>query len=105
MVGETSTPDATGSVIENCRYIIKVGFVKRYAPLLVACLLAGLVAFPFIRNLTTGERGMPGAQIGGHFTLQTVEGSLDTATLGSDLMLIYFGYTYCPDVCPTFISF
>lgn len=101
MVGETSTPDATGSVIENCRYVKKVDFVRRYAPLLVACLLAGLVAFPFIRNLTTGERGMPGAQIGGHFTLQTVEGPLDTATLGGDLMLIYFGYTYCPDVCPT----
>lgn len=49
----------------------------------------------------TGERGMMGAQIGGHFTLQTVEGSLDTATLDGDLMLIYFGYTYCPDVCPT----
>lgn len=75
--------------------------MKSYAPLLVACLLAGLVAFPFIRNLTTGERGMPGAQIGGHFTLPTVEGPLDTSTLGSDLVLIYFGYTYCPDVCPT----
>jgi protein SCO1/2 len=49
----------------------------------------------------TGERGMPNAQIGGHFTLQTVEGSLDTETLGGELMLIYFGYTYCPDVCPT----
>ncbi|MGB0358358.1 MAG: SCO family protein [Litorivicinaceae bacterium] len=75
--------------------------MKRYAPLLVACLMAGLVAFPFIRNLTTGEKGMPGAQIGGHFILETAEGPLDTSTLKSDLMLIYFGYTYCPDVCPT----
>ncbi len=75
--------------------------MKRYAPLLVACLMAGLVAFPFIRNLTTGEKGMPGAQIGGHFVLETATGPLDTAQLNTDLMLIYFGYTYCPDVCPT----
>ena len=75
--------------------------MKRYAPLLVACLMAGLVAFPFIRNLTTGEQGMPGTQIGGHFVLETATGSLDTSTLDTDLMMIYFGYTYCPDVCPT----
>ncbi len=75
--------------------------MKRYAPLVAACLLAGLVAFPFLRNLATGERGMPGAQIGGHFTLQTSAGSLDTASLGTELIMIYFGYTYCPDVCPT----
>ena len=75
--------------------------MKRYAPLIVACLMAGLVAFPFIRNLTTGEQGMPGAQIGGHFVLETADGPLDTSTLDTDLMMIYFGYTYCPDVCPT----
>jgi len=75
--------------------------LKRYAPLIVACLMAGLVAFPFIRNLTTGEQGMPGARIGGHFVLETATGPLDTSTLDTDLMMIYFGYTYCPDVCPT----
>ena len=75
--------------------------MKRYAPLVAACLLAGLVAFPFLRNVVTGERGMPGAQIGGHFTLQTSAGPLDTASLGTELIMIYFGYTYCPDVCPT----
>lgn len=75
--------------------------MKPYAPLLVACLMAGLVAFPFIRNHTIGDRGMPGAQIGGHFVLETSAGPLDTSVLGKDLILIYFGYTYCPDVCPT----
>ena len=79
----------------------EVGPLKRYAPLIAACLLAGLVAFPFLRNVVTGERGMPGAQIGGHFTLQTSAGPLDTASLGTELIMIYFGYTYCPDVCPT----
>lgn len=77
----------------------------RYAPVLVAMLLAGLVAWPFYRNLTgTESQGMPGARIGGHFTLQTVDGPLDTRTLDSDLTVIYFGYTYCPDVCPVELS-
>ena len=73
----------------------------RIAPVLVAALMAGLVAFPFVRNQMTGEQGIPGARIGGHFTLQTVGGVLDTSTLDTELILIYFGFTYCPDVCPT----
>ena len=73
----------------------------RIAPLLVAALMAGLVAFPFVRNLMTDEQGITGARIGGHFTLQTAGGALDTSTLDTDLILIYFGFTYCPDVCPT----
>lgn len=52
----------------------------------------------------TGEQGIPGARIGGHFTLQTSDGPLDTETLETDLILIYFGFTYCPDVCPTELS-
>lgn len=75
--------------------------MKPYAPLLAACLMAGLVAFPFIRNLITGDQGMPGAQIGGHFVLEAATGPVDTSTLDTDLMMIYFGYTFCPDVCPT----
>jgi protein SCO1 len=43
-----------------------------------------------------------GVSVGGPFTLTDQNG----ATRGSDdfrgkLMLIYFGYTFCPDVCPT----
>ena len=98
-VSEAGATNAASSVIENCR-LIEVGPLKRYVPLVAAFLLSGLVAFPFLRNLATGERGMPGAQIGGHFTLQTSEGPLDTASLGTELIMIYFGYTYCPDVCP-----
>lgn len=76
--------------------------MMRYAPVLVACLLAGLVAFPFIRGLTSDETpSMTGAQVGGHFSLQSVEGTFESSRLDQDLMLIYFGYTYCPDVCPT----
>ena len=74
----------------------------RYAPILVACMLAGLVAFPFIRGMTSPDApSMTGAQVGGHFTLQTATGPFATASANTDLTLIYFGYTYCPDICPT----
>ena len=41
-------------------------------------------------------------QIGGPFTLTDQTGRLrsDTEFRGK-LMLIYFGYTFCPDICPT----
>jgi protein SCO1/2 len=40
--------------------------------------------------------------ISGHFTLQTLDGRevTDTSYRGKWL-LVYFGYTSCPDVCPT----
>jgi cytochrome oxidase Cu insertion factor (SCO1/SenC/PrrC family) len=43
-----------------------------------------------------------GASIGGPFTLTDQNGTERHAEdFRGKLMLIYFGYTYCPDVCPT----
>jgi len=40
--------------------------------------------------------------IGGPFTLQDSSGKTVTqADFAGKYMLVYFGYTYCPDVCPT----
>jgi protein SCO1 len=44
----------------------------------------------------------PGAMIGGPFTLVDQNGTTRHAEdFRGKLMLVYFGYTYCPDVCPT----
>jgi len=53
-------------------------------------------------NVTLQDRpghGMP--QIGGHFTLIDQHGAHRSTTefLGK-YMLIYFGYSFCPDICP-----
>ena len=40
--------------------------------------------------------------ISGHFALQTVEGrEVTDATYRGKWLLVYFGYTSCPDICPT----
>lgn len=40
--------------------------------------------------------------ISGHFTLQTLEGrEVTDATYRGKWLLVYFGYTSCPDICPT----
>lgn len=45
------------------------------------------------------------ALIGGPFTLQTGGGkTLTDADLKGHPFLVYFGYTHCPDVCPTTLA-
>ena len=42
------------------------------------------------------QEGIPG----GHFKLKTHDGKIFNTLENEDPMLIYFGFTYCPDVCP-----
>jgi protein SCO1/2 len=35
------------------------------------------------------------------FVLQSASGPFDTASLRGKVVLVYFGYTFCPDICPT----
>ena len=66
---------------------------------LVAALLLGLAA---CTSQPAGEPPLAGARIGGPFTLTDQNGRQvsDTAFAGKYRM-VYFGYTFCPDVCPT----
>ncbi|HSO84787.1 SCO family protein [Thiocapsa sp.] len=38
---------------------------------------------------------------GGDFVLDSVNGPVALADLRGNVVLIYFGYTWCPDICPT----
>lgn len=41
---------------------------------------------------------------GGDFRLQSANGPVALADFRGRLSLVYFGYTYCPDICPTALS-
>lgn len=69
-------------------------------PLIAAALIACL-ALPACQQQPVGEPPLAGARIGGPFTLTDQNGRRvsDTAFAGR-YRLVYFGYTFCPDVCP-----
>ena len=51
------------------------------------------------------QQSVPLPQIGGHFALSSADGRRVTdQTFRGKWLLIYFGYTSCPDVCPTTLS-
>lgn len=41
---------------------------------------------------------------GGDFTLQSAAGPLALKDYRGKVVLLYFGYTYCPDICPTALA-
>ena len=42
---------------------------------------------------------------GGDFRLDSAAGTLDLRDLRGKVVLLYFGYTFCPDICPTNLVF
>ena len=38
---------------------------------------------------------------GGDFTLQSADGAVNLADFRGKVVVLYFGYTACPDICPT----
>ncbi len=68
--------------------------------LLVAALLLGAGAFVW-----WSAGGSDGSLVGGPFTLEDGNGKQVTdRDFRGKYMLVYFGYTFCPDVCPTTLN-
>jgi len=72
-------------------------------PLLVVALgLAALAATAFLVTPAQGPRRTGVAAIGGPFTMTGQDGRIVTeADFKGRPALVFFGYTHCPDVCPT----
>jgi cytochrome oxidase Cu insertion factor (SCO1/SenC/PrrC family) len=63
-------------------------------------LLCAVLAWHYGWLSPDGRKG--GLPIGGPFTLTDQDGKTRTdVDFHGKLMLVYFGYSYCPDVCPT----
>ncbi|MBZ0092468.1 MAG: SCO family protein [Sulfuricellaceae bacterium] len=72
--------------------------------LLALVLLAGIGIMlregPFWRSTLTGPQTSPAAD----FTLESADGPVSLHDFRGKVVLLYFGYTSCPDICPTSLS-
>lgn len=71
------------------------------AGLAVLVLMFGILMLTGTRESGSIVRSSGQAQIGGPFTLVNQDGETVTdEDFRGQAMLIYFGFTYCPDICP-----
>ncbi len=69
---------------------------------LVLAFAVGLGALSLVRSLEEERPAVGQVSIGGPFSLVDHTGrSVSEADFQGRHMLVYFGYTFCPDVCPT----
>jgi protein SCO1/2 len=79
----------------------------RFAPLVAAVLALALIAGGWwwlarSRSRAADAPPLAGSGIGGPFTLIDQDGKrVSDRDFAGRYRLIYFGYTFCPDVCPT----
>jgi len=73
-----------------------------------AVVLLALLGFGYWRSAGSREAAPPAsgaAEPGGRFDLVATDGRRVTdETFRGQWELVYFGYTHCPDVCPTTLS-
>lgn len=72
----------------------------------IALLIIGFTTFKLYRtdltNMVSAVKSSGTALVGGPFSLINHDGKTVTEKdFAGKYMLIYFGYTFCPDVCPT----
>ncbi|MEZ5833514.1 MAG: SCO family protein [Dongiaceae bacterium] len=71
------------------------------AGLLAILVICGVLLYQLYQRTMVGEAGGE-ALIGGPFELTDQDGDTVTnQTYQGKLRLVYFGYTFCPDACPT----
>lgn len=82
----------------------------RWIPILagafaVLVALGALYAVTAERGETPGSRAEAFAGLGGDFTLTGNSGApVSLSDFEGKVVLLYFGYTYCPDVCPIHLT-
>jgi len=69
--------------------------------MVVALTVSGSLAF-LLFNETDSERSSE--QRGGDFVLNSSQGPVSLQQFRGQAVLLFFGYTHCPDVCPTTMS-
>ncbi|MEH6651987.1 MAG: SCO family protein [Motiliproteus sp.] len=66
---------------------------------LLVALSAGLYLSQLLTNNPSAE--LATRQLGGDFTLNSLNGPVSLSDYKGQGVIVMFGYTYCPDICPT----
>ncbi len=104
----TPAPDKTPGT-SRWAFLASLGLTRRVLWVWVVALLIAVPALVFVVGKYHGGGGpAPVAArpaVGGPFALVDMEGRAVTdADFRGRLMLVFFGFTYCPDVCPTALT-
>ena len=90
---------------ENSKNATTRNWTRRLAWIAAACLFgfAAVRGEAFFRSVRSGDAALPGAiTVGGPFELVDADGKpFPSSKLEGRPFAIFFGYTHCPDVCPT----
>ncbi|MCK5813800.1 MAG: SCO family protein [Cocleimonas sp.] len=85
--------------------------MKKRLPLsIIALLMIAIVYLTFFWNPTANKEGnhqaldLVAKPIGGDFTIETKDKDLSLNDLRGKVVALYFGYTLCPDICPTSLA-
>lgn len=76
--------------------------LKIVLPIIAIALFLVALSLKFTQQ--ENQKYLGTAPAGGDFVLQTNKGPFDLQEQRGKIVLIYFGYTYCPDICPTNLS-
>jgi protein SCO1/2 len=83
---------------------------NRMLLVLIGVLAAAIVGLALFWNPAPPAAKAPHAALpaaapsGGDFTLQSASGPVALRDFRGKVVLVYFGYTYCPDICPTSLA-
>jgi len=85
--------------VPQSRHRAAVGLL---AAIIFVCVAASLFA---VTRPPRGDAAPQALHVGGPFTLTTPDGRVVTdRSLRGKWLIIYFGYTFCPDACPTALN-
>lgn len=77
---------------------------NKLIPILVIALLLGVISGNLFLKKNDPPATNSGEPVGGDFSLMSHKGETSLSDFKDKVVLIFFGYTYCPDVCPTSLA-
>lgn len=77
---------------------------KFLIPISILAVIGGLLIGSYLFSPKAPQPNIYVDPPGGDFTLKSDKGPVSLSDYEGKVVLLYFGYTYCPDVCPTALA-